>query len=261
MKHWSMLIVTLLLYMHAAHAQDTIRVANALWMPKAYLDARTQHSPQDAFWKTADFSKYLSPVTSIQTYHHQLLVHTYSADNFPIRIKRSLSSPNRKEWILDEPVFSGNEGAPYKNATFSLISHNNDPQDLWLGITRSGQRDSVQFAAVPKSTDNAPLWMHATNYLSYYFKGKHFDVYDDKGQLLYSNVQTDSSGVLHGFPGYKHWDVTSANTFQLTSDKPGDVNFVNFNIKFTGEDITLQPVEQNGALHQSLLFKEKPLVP
>lgn len=267
MKQLFFLTVILLLLSSFLQAQDTLLAERGTWMPKVYLDARTQHPPQDAFWKTVDFSKYLSPVTSLQISGKNdkqvLRVHTYGADNFPITIKRSKKIPGRKEWILDQPVFTGTQGQAYSDVTFSLITHDDDRTDLWLGLTHTnGQKDSLQFVTMPKETGDTPLWLQNTNYLAYYFKGKHFDVYDDQGKLVYNNIHTDSTGVLNGFPGYKAWDITASNTFQLTPDKQGDaINFVDFNIRFTGEDISLQPLQKNGPLNKPLLLKEKPQVP
>lgn len=238
----------------AASASAQVAVDNAVWMPKRYLDARELHPPQDSFWKTVDFSKYLSPVSSLRTLSKNISMHTYGADNFPVTIKSKKIFPGRKEWILEKPVFSGGQTALYDDVTFSLISHNSK-QDLWVGLSyKDGRKDSVQFQKIPPDKDTAPLWLHANNYLAYYFKGKQFDVYDRNGQLLYNNVQTAENGTLSGLPGYKTWNIITGNTFQLTA---GNTTFASFHVTFNGADVLLQPQSTDGPLNKPLILKEK----
>lgn len=249
----SILYITLLLAT-ATSACAQVTVDNAIWMPKHYLDARKQHPPQDSFWKTVDFSKYLSPVSSLRTLPKNISIHTYGADNFPASIKSEKVFPDRKEWLLEKPVFNGGQSALYENVTFSLISHNNK-QDLWVGLTyKDGRKDSVQFEKISPDKENAPLWLHANNYLVYYFKGKHFDVYDRNGQLLHDNVQTTENGTLSGLPGYKAWNIITGNILQLTAD---NTTFASFNVTFTGADVLLQPQRTDGPLNKPLILKEK----
>jgi hypothetical protein len=245
-----------------AQNQDKLTVKNAVWMPKLYLDARQVHPPEDTFWKTVDFAKYLSPVSALRVntanLQEPLSVYTYGAENFPIAVKGTRHGAGRKEWLLDKPIFTGGQSARYDSVSFSLINHQNDPQDLWVGLQyKDGRRDSVQLSPVPKEAGNAPLWMHSNNYLAYYFKGKQFDVYDDKGTLLYNNVITDTNGVINGLPGYKSWNITANNTFQVTSDKQGAPSISSFNVAFKGENIALEPQQADEILNKTLVLKEK----
>jgi len=251
MKRSIFYITLLLLTAASAHAQ--VAVDNAVWMPKRYLDARKLHPPQDSFWKTVDFSKYLSPVSSLRTLSKNVSIHTYGADNFPASIKNKHVFPDRKVWLLDKPVFSGGQSTLYDDVTFSLISHNNK-QDLWVGLSyKDGRKDSVQFEKISPDKDT-PLWMHANNYLAWYFKGKQFDVYDRNGQLLYDNIQTAENGTLNGLPGYKAWNIITGNVFQLTAD---NATFAGFNVTFSGTDVLLQPQRTDGPLNKPLILKEK----
>jgi hypothetical protein len=239
-----------------------VAVKDAVWMPRQYVDARKAHPPQDTFWKTVDFTKYLSPVSALRTrtinQQQEVSVYTYGAENFPIAVKGTNHAGQRKEWLLDKPIFTGGQSTLYDSVHFSLISHNNDPQDLWVGLSYpDGRRDSIQMATVPKEEKDAPLWMHSNNYLSYYFKGKQFDVYDDKGALLYNDVVTDTNGIINGLPGYKSWNITSSNMFQVTADKQGTTSISSFNVSFKGENIALQPQQVEGELNRPLLLKEK----
>jgi hypothetical protein len=260
------LFICISLFCTTALAQsqaDKVAVKDAVWMPRQYLEARKLHPPQDTFWKTADFAKYLSPVSALRirtiSQRQALSVYTYGAENFPIAVTSSRHAGQRKEWLLDKPVFTGGQSALYDSVHFSLISHNNDPQDLWIGLVyKDGKTDSIQLAPVPREDNNAPLWMHANNYLSYYFKGKQFDVYDDKGTLLYKDVQTDANGALNGLPGYTSWNITSTNIFQITAGKQGANSISSFNVAFKGETITLQPQQADGPINRPLVFKEKP---
>jgi hypothetical protein len=265
MKTVYLFCISLLCLTASACAQNTagkVTVKDAVWMPKQYLDARKAHPPEDTFWKTVDFSRYLSPVSALRTrtanQQQQVSVYTYGAENFPIAVKGSRHAGNRKEWLLDKPVFTGGQATLYDSVRFSLISHNNDPQDLWIGLQYGdGKTDSIQLAPVPKEAGGTPLWMHANNYLAYYFKGKQFEVYDEKGALLYKNVVTDTNGVLNGLPGYKSWSITAANTFQLTADKQGTPTVSSFSIAFKGEDIALQPQQAEGEINKTLVLKQK----
>lgn len=246
----------------AQSQSDKVTVKNAVWMPKQYLDARKVHPPEDTFWKSVDFAQYLSPVSAlrINTANSQepLSVYTYGAENFPITVKHTQHSGNRKEWMLDKPIFTAGQSARYDSIAFSLISHQNDPLDLWIGLQyNDGKRDSIQMAPVPKEAGNAPLWMHSNNYLSYYFKGKQFDVYDDKGTLLFNNVVTDTNGLINGLPGYRSWNITSNSIFQVTSDNAGNPSISSFNVAFKGEDISLQPQQADEAINKTLVLKEK----
>jgi hypothetical protein len=252
MKRSIFYITLLLTSATATYAQ--VAVDNAVWMPKNYLDARKLHPPQDTFWKTVDFSKYLSPVSSLRTLPKKISIHTYGADNFPANIKSKKVFPDRKEWLLEKPVFSGGQSALYDDVNFSLISHNNK-QDLWVGLYyKDGRKDSVQFEKISLEKDDTPLWMHSNNYLAYYFRGKQFDIYDRNGQLLYDNVQTAENGTLSGFPGYKAWNIITGNTLQLTAD---NTTFASFSINFNGADVILQPQRTDGPLNKPLILKEK----
>lgn len=265
MKILHVICISLLCAATTACAQtpaNKIAVQNAVWMPKAYLDARNVHSPQDTFWKTVDFAKYLSPVSALRIANsgqqQQVSVYTYGAENFPIAVKGNKHAGARKEWLLDKPIFTGGQSALYDSVHFSLINHDNDPKDLWVGlIYGDGKKDSIQLAPVPKESAGAPLWMHANNYLAYYFKGKHFDIYDDKGALLYNDVKTDSSGAINGLPGYTSWSITSNNIFQVTADNQGDASISSFTVAFKGENISLQPEQATGPLNKILVLKEK----
>lgn len=249
----SVFYITLLLFITSC-ACAQVAVDNSVWMPKQYLDIRKQHPPQDSFWKTVDFSKYLSPVSSLRTLPKNISIHTYGADNFPATIKSKKVFPDRKEWLLEKPVFSGGQTALYDDVSFSLISHNNK-QDLWLGLSyKDGRKDSLQFEKISPDKETAPLWMHANNYLAYYFKGKKFDVYDQNEQLLYSNIQTAENGTVSGLPGYKTWNIITGNTFQLTAD---DNTFAGFRVTFGGTAVLLQPQSTDGALNKPLILKEK----
>ncbi|SFE05028.1 hypothetical protein SAMN05518672_104272 [Chitinophaga sp. CF118] len=244
----------LLLLSTATSACAQVTVDNATWMPKNYLDARKQHPPEDSFWKTVDFSKYLSPVSSLRTLSKNISIHTYGADNFPVNIKSKQVLPGKKEWILDKPVFSGGQSALYEGVNFSLISHNNK-EDLWLGLSyKDGRKDSIQFEKLIPEKAGTPLWIHANNYLSYYFKGKQFDVYDNNGQLLYNNMQTAADGTLSGVPGYKAWNIITGSTFQLTSEQ---TTFAGFNVSFNGTEVSLQPRQTDGPMNKPLILKEK----
>lgn len=240
----SILYITLLLLtVITAHAQTI--ADNGVWMPKNYLDAHKQHPPEDAFWKTADFAQYLSPVTSIRINQKNVSMLTYGADNFPVTIKGKAG----KVWKLDKPVFSSGQAALYQDVQFSLISHNK--KDLWLGLShKDGKKDSIQFEKVT----GTPVWMHANNYLSYYFKGKQFDAYTADGQLLYNNVKTGADGTVSGIPGYKEWNIITGSTFQLTSD---NTTFASFNITFSDNAVSLQPRQTEGPLNKPLILKEK----
>ncbi|QHS60221.1 hypothetical protein [Chitinophaga agri] len=239
-----------------------VTVKDAVWMPRAYLEARKVHPPQDTFWKTVDFARYLSPVSSLRTrtvnQQQDISVYTYGAENFPIAVTGTRHAGTRKEWLLDKPIFTGGQSALYDSVHFSLISHNNDPQDLWIGLAYTdGKRDSIQLSTVSREDNNAPLWMHANNYLFYYFKGKQFDVYDDKGTLLYNDVVTDENGHLNGLPGYTSWNITATNIFQVTSGKQGEAGISSFTVAFKGEDISLQPQQAEGHVNRPLVLKEK----
>lgn len=265
MKILHVICISLLCSAVTACAQtqaNKVAVQDAVWMPKAYLDARKVHPPQDTFWKTVDFAKYLSPVSALRIANsqqqQQVSVYTYGAENFPIAVTGTKHAGSRKEWLLDKPIFTGGQSAVYDSVHFSLISHNNDRTDLWIGLIYSdGKKDSIQLAPVPKEATGTPLWMHSNNYLSYYFKGKQFDIYDDKGDLLYNNVKTDSSGALNGLPGYKSWSITSNNIFQIITDNQADPGISSFNVAFKGENISLQPEQATGPLNQTLVLKEK----
>ncbi|MCF6402705.1 hypothetical protein L3C95_10855 [Chitinophaga filiformis] len=265
MKILHIICISLLCAATTACAQtqaNKVAVQDAVWMPKAYLDARKVHPPQDTFWKTVDFAKYLSPVSALRITNssgqQQVSVYTYGAENFPIAVTGTKHAGTRKEWLLDKPIFTGGQSAIYDNVHFSLISHNNDRTDLWVGlIYEDGKKDSIQLAPVPKQDGNAPLWMHANNYLAYYFKGKQFDIYDDKGTLLYDNVKTDTNGAIEGLPGYKSWSITSNNIFQIISDNQADPGISSFNVAFKGENISLQPEQATGTLNKPLVLKEK----
>jgi len=265
MKILHIVCISLLCAATSACAQrqaNKVAVQDAVWMPKAYLDARKVHPPQDTFWKTVDFTKYLSPVSALRiansNQQQQVSVYTYGAENFPINVTGTKHAGARKEWLLDKPIFTGGQSAIYDSVHFSLISHNNDRTDLWVGlIYEDGKKDSIQLAPVPEKDGNAPLWMHANNYLAYYFRGKQFEIYDDKGALLYDNVKTDSSGAIRGLPGYKAWSITSNNVFQITSDQQGDPGISSFNVAFKGENISLQPEQATGTLNRPLVLKEK----
>lgn len=239
-----------------------VTVKDAVWMPRQYLEAHKIHPPQDTFWKTVDFAKYLSPVSSIRTrtvnQQQVISVYTYGAENFPIAVTGTKHTPQRKEWLLDKPIFTGGQSALYDSVHFSLINHNNDPQDLWIGLAYTdGKRDSIQLSTVSKADNNAPLWMHANNYLFYYFKGKQFNVYDDKGALLYNDVVTDENGQLNGLPGYTAWNITASNIFQVTSGKQGESGISSFNVAFKGADITLAPLQAEDPINRPLVLKEK----
>lgn len=265
MKILHVICISLLCSAVTACAQtqaNKVAVQDAVWMPKAYLDARKVHPPQDTFWKTVDFAKYLSPVSALRIANskqqQQVSVYTYGAENFPITVTGTKHAGARKEWLLDKPIFTGGQSAVYDSVHFSLISHNNDRTDLWVGlIYGDGKKDSIQLAPVPKEATGAPLWMHSNNYLSYYFKGKQFDIYDDKGDLLYNNVKTDSSGAINGLPGYKSWSITSNNIFQIITDNQADPGISSFNVAFKGENISLQPEQATGPLNRTLVLKEK----
>jgi hypothetical protein len=253
----SILYITLLLAFTTAAIAQTVTVDNAVWMPKSYLDARKQHPPDDAFWKTVDFSKYLSPVSSLRVLSNNVSIYTYGAEYFPVNISREKVLPDRKIWLLDKPIFNGGQSSLFEDATFALISHNNK-EDLWLDIGhKDGRKDSIQFEKVPKEKAGTPLWMHTNNYLAYYFRGKRFDVYDSNGQLLYNNMQTDANGNLRGLPGYNAWTITSGSTFQLTSNKQGVITFSGFNVAFNGADVLLHPQQKEGSLSKPLILKEK----
>jgi len=265
MKILDIVCISLLCAATTACAQTQagkVAVQDAVWMPKAYLDARKVHPPQDTFWKTIDFAKYLSPVSALRIANsnkqQQVSVYTYGAENFPIAVTGTNHTGTRKEWLLDKPIFTGGQSAVYDSVHFSLISHNNDRTDLWVGLVyEDGKKDSIQLAPVPKEAAGAPLWMHANNYLAYYFKGKQFAIYDDKGALLYDNVKTDANGAIEGLPGYKSWSITSNNIFQITSDNQGDASISSFNVAFRGENISLQPEQATGSLNKALVLKEK----
>ena len=261
MKKRSIFFTPLLLFATiTACAQSrhyVVNVDKGTWMPKSYLDARKQHPPEDSFWKTADFPGYLSPVAAVRTLPENVSLLTYGADNFPVNIKTQHILPGRKEWTLDKPVFSGGQGSLYENVLFSLISHNSK-QDLWLGLSyKDGRKDSIQLEKVTAEKAGTPLWMHANNYLAYYFRGKLFDVYDDKGQLLYNNVQTTANGTVSGLPGYESWNITSGNTFQLTAENQGYRTFISFNVAFNGAAVALSPQQTAGPLNKPLILKEK----
>jgi len=249
----SILYITLLLA-SANFACAQVIVDNGTWMPKNYLEARKQHPPEDSFWKSVDFSKYLSPVTSVRTLPKNISLLTYGADIFPVNITAKKSLPGRKVWSLDKPVFNSGQSALYQDVKFSLISHNNQ-QDLWLGLEyKDGKKDSVQFEKVPVEKTDAPLWMHANNYLSYYFKGKQFDVYAPDGKLLYNNVHTGADGSVSGLPGFREWNIITGSTFQLTSDQ---TTFSSFKISFNGNAVSLHPLQSTGPLNAPLILKEK----
>jgi hypothetical protein len=245
----SFLYIILLLAFTASAIAQTVTVDNAIWMPKSYLDARKQHPPEDSFWKSVDFSKYLSPISSLRILSNNVSIYTYGAEYFPIHILQEKVLPDRKIWMLDKPIFNGGQSSIFQDVPFSLISHN-DKEDLWLGIGK----DSVQFEKVPKEKTGTPLWMHTNNYLAYYFRGKKFDVYNNNGQLLHTNVQTAANGNINGVPGYNAWTVTSGGIFQLTSNKQGVITFTGFNVTFNGADVLLHPQQENGS---SLILKEK----
>ena len=252
MKRSIFYITLLLTIATAACAQVT--VDNAVWMPKNYLDAHKVHPPQDSFWKTVDFSKYLSPVSSLRTLPENISIHTYGADNFPATIKSKKIFPDKKEWLLEKPIFSGGQSTLYDDVNFSLISHNNK-QDLWVGLSyKDGRKDSIQFEKITPDQHNNTLWMHANNYLAYYFKGKKFDVYDHNGQLLHENIQTAENGTLNGLSGFKTWNIITGNILQLTTD---NTTFKNFNVTFNGAGVLLQPQETDGSLNKPFILKEK----
>ncbi|GAA3937636.1 hypothetical protein GO495_11770 [Chitinophaga oryziterrae] len=253
----SILYITLLLAFATSAIAQTITVDNAIWMPKSYLDARKQHPPEDSFWKSVDFSKYLSPISSLRILSDNVSIYTYGAEYFPVHVSKEKVLPDRKVWQLDRPIFNGGQSSLFEDASFTLISHN-DKKDLWLGIAnKEGRTDSVQFEKVPKEKAGTPLWMHTNNYLAYYFRGKRFDVYDENGKLLYNNMQTNANGNLSGLPGYNAWTITSGSTFQLTSNKQGVITFSGFTVTFNGADVVLHPQQKEGLLSKPLILKEK----
>jgi len=93
------------------------------------------------------------------------------------------------------------------------------------------------------------------NYLSYLFKGKQFDIYDQQSRLLYSNVQMSKDGKLSGLPGLTEWTVFTGNVLQLTADTDGNV--ASYAIAFDGEQVALKPIQAKGILNQPLVLKEK----
>jgi hypothetical protein len=93
------------------------------------------------------------------------------------------------------------------------------------------------------------------NYLSYLFKGKRFDIYDQQSHLLYSNIQTSKDGKVIGLPGFTDWTVFTGNVLQLTGSTDGTV--ASYTISFVGENVALKPVQATGLLNQPLVLKEK----
>lgn len=252
-------IISALLSCITVHVKAQVNVNPAVWMPKQYLDVRKEHPPRDDFWKSATFSDYLSPVASLRIQPGKTTMQTYGADNFPVLIKNTTTSPNRTEWVLDRPVFTSGQSLKFDKATFSLISHNDDKQDLWLGVTfPDGRKDSIQFAQVPPVSRETPIWLHANNYLTYLFKGKQYDIYDHESKLLYSDVQTTAEGKIKGMPGVTEWNIFPGNTLQLTEEKQGSRSYSSYTIIFSGKNIALKPVQANGNLNQQLVLKEKP---
>lgn len=240
----------------AVHVIAQVNVTPAIWMPKQYLEMRKAHPPKDDYWKSIDFTTILSPVSSLRVQQRQTSIQTYGTENFPLTIKNTLTTPNRTEWVLDKPVFNGVQAPLYEHVNFSLINHNSDPQDLWVGMTYAdGRKDSMQFAPAEQATVEGSIWSHANNYLTYLFKGKKFDVYDHQKHLLYSNVTTGNDGKVNGLPGINEWNVLAGNTLQLTANT--DDNVANYTITFSGESVDLKPVQATGILNQPLVLKEK----
>lgn len=93
------------------------------------------------------------------------------------------------------------------------------------------------------------------NYLSYLFKGKQFDIYDQQSRLLYSNVLMSKDGKVSGLPGLTEWTVFTGNVLQLTADTDG--NIASYAIAFDGEQVALKPIQAKGILNQPLVLKEK----
>lgn len=257
-----LIIISALVLCSIAKVSAQINVIAAVWMPKHYLDVRKDHPPRDDFWKRANFSDYLSPVASLRIHPGKQSMQTYGAENTPLIVKNTITSPGRTEWLLDHPVFTTGQSLQYEKATFSLINHQDDQQDLWLGISYpDGRKDSIQFAAVPAVSVETPLWQHANNYLTYLFKGKQFDIYDQQSHLLYSNIQSTADGKITGLPGVTAWNVFPNNTLQLTEEHQGTISYSSFTISFAGKNVALQPVQATGNLNQQLVLKEKPSIP
>ena len=96
--------------------------------------------------------------------------------------------------------------------------------------------------------------MH-NNYLSYLFKRKRFDIYDQESHLLYSNIQTSKDGKVSGLPGFTDWTVFTGNVLQLTATT-GD-NVASYIISFADGNVALKPEQATGILNQPLVLKEK----
>lgn len=94
-----------------------------------------------------------------------------------------------------------------------------------------------------------------SNYLSYLFIQKRFDIYDQRSHLLYRNVLTTKDGKINGLPGFTDWTVFTGNVLQLTAGN--DDNVANYIISFAGENVALKPLQVKGILNQPLVLKEK----